>query len=84
MDRLQAYQEAMYFSSSSARGFHRSRIDSDFAMHGRRSWRAEFDGWKRGHADEIANVEDILAGVRENYTRLAELRAGLVDEDRSG
>ncbi len=80
MDRLQAYQEAMYFLSSSARGFHKSRIDSEFDMHDRKSWRAEFDAWKRDHAVEIAEVENILAGVRENYTQMAHLRAGTLHE----
>lgn len=81
MRRVQAYQEARYFSSASARGFHKSRIDAGFAMHERESWRAEFDVWKRDHADEIASIEDILVDVRQNYTQLARLRAGLSPED---
>lgn len=82
MDRLRAYQEAMYFTSSSARGLHKSRIDSEFEMHDRRSWRAGFEAWKRDHAGEIAEIENLLVGVRENYMQLARLRAGLPAENR--
>ena len=73
----------MYFSSSSARGFHKSRIDAEFAMYDRKSWHAEFDMWKRDHADEISEIEEILSDISRNYSELAHLRAGLLTGSRS-
>lgn len=75
MDRLRAYQKGMYVSSL-ARGFHRSRIDEGFPMRARQEWRLAFDTWRRGHADDIAEIERTLAGVRENYGSMAALLAG--------
>jgi hypothetical protein len=84
MGRLRAYQESKYFSSSSARGFHKGRIDFEFDMHDRKSWRAKFDAWKRDHAGETAKVEKIVSGVQETYAEMARLRAGLLDKGQSG
>ncbi|GGE89017.1 RusA family crossover junction endodeoxyribonuclease [Niveispirillum cyanobacteriorum] len=75
MGRLRAYQQGKYVSSS-ARGFHRSRIDEGFSMHARREWRAAFEAWRRDHADEIAEIEQIVDGARENYERMTALLAG--------
>jgi hypothetical protein len=75
MDRLRAYQHAMYVSSS-ARGFHRSRIDEGFPMHSRREWREAFEAWRGEHADEIAEVETIIADVQENYEKITAALAG--------
>ena len=52
-------------------------------MHDRKSWRAAFDACKRDHAGYIEKIEKILAGVRENYTKMARLRAGLLDDPAS-
>jgi Holliday junction resolvase RusA-like endonuclease len=83
MDRLRAYQRAMLISFST-RGFHRSRVDPGFEMFDRRSWRVEFETWKCGHEDEIAEIEEILIGVTENYKIMADLLAGKFPEDGSG
>src|SRR3954452_2633394 len=70
MDRLRAYQQGRCLSSS-ARGFHRSRIDTGFAMHPRRKWRAAFEDWQRDHAEEISDVERLLSAMQENYGKMA-------------
>lgn len=75
MDRLRAYQQAMHISSS-ARGFHRSRIDEGLAMHERREWRAAFEAWRRNYAEEIAEIERIISDVRENYGKMTALLVG--------
>ncbi len=80
-DRLTAYRQSMYFSSSSARGYHKSRIDDGFRMHDRKSWQAAFTAWKSENADIIASIEKILASVRINYTNLAKLIADGPPED---
>jgi Holliday junction resolvase RusA-like endonuclease len=83
MDRLRAYQQGMYFSSS-ARGFHKSRIDPEFDMHDRKSWRAVFESWRHDHQDEIMEVEKLLVGVRDNYARLTGMLAGKLSEGGRG
>ncbi len=80
MDRLRAYQKSMYVSSS-ARGFHRSRIDDGFPRHTRREWRAAFERWRSDHADEITAVERMIADARENYGKMAALLAGRLPEE---
>lgn len=75
MDRLRAYQQGMYVSSS-ARGFHRTRIDEGFPMHARQDWQAAFENWRGDHGDEIAEIERLVADVRDNYGKMAALLAG--------
>lgn len=74
MDRLRAYQRGMYLSSS-ARGFHRSRIDEDFSMHSLRNWRAALETWRTEHSDELVEIEQIVAALRDSYGKMAELLA---------
>lgn len=83
MDRLRAYQQGMYLSSS-ARGFHRSRIDAGFSMHSHREWQAAFRKWRLDHAEEIAEIERILSEMRESRGKLATLMAGQISEGREG
>lgn len=80
MDRLRAYQQGMYVSSS-ARGFHRSRIDEGFPVHPRRNWQAAFERWRSDHAEEITEIERIVADVRDNYGNMAALLAGRLPEE---
>lgn len=80
MDRLRAYQKGMYVSSS-ARGFHRSRIDDGFPKHARRDWRAAFEMWRSDHADEITDFERTIADARDNYGKMAALLAGQLPEE---
>jgi Holliday junction resolvase RusA-like endonuclease len=80
MDRLRAYQKGMYLSSS-ARGFHRSRIDEGFPMHPRRDWRAAFETWRSDHAEEIVEIERIVEDVRDNYGDMAALLVGQLPEE---
>jgi Holliday junction resolvase RusA-like endonuclease len=81
MDRLRAYRQGMYVSSS-ARGFHRSRIDEGFPMHARRNWRAAFETWRGDHGEEIVEIERIIADVRDNYGNMSALLAGQRPEER--
>ncbi|WP_287175838.1 RusA family crossover junction endodeoxyribonuclease [Mesorhizobium sp.] len=75
MDRLRAYQRGMHLSSS-ARGFHRSRIDAGFSMHPRREWRAACEAWRADHAEDVGEIERIVGEVRENYGKMAAILAG--------
>ncbi|QGJ72866.1 hypothetical protein [Sinorhizobium meliloti] len=74
MDRLGAYQKGIYVSTS-ARGFHRSRIDEGFPMHARQDWRAAFAAWRSDHANEVTEIERILADAQANYGKMAALLA---------
>lgn len=80
MDRLRAYQQGGYLSSS-ARGFHRSRIDEAFPMHARSNWRAAFETWRSDHVEEITEIERTVADVRDNYGKMAALLAGHLPEE---
>jgi Holliday junction resolvase RusA-like endonuclease len=80
MDRLRAYQKSMHVSSS-ARGFHRSRIDEGFPMRALRDWRAAFETWRGDHGEEIVEIERIVADVRDNYGNMATLLAGQPTEE---
>jgi len=82
LDRLRAYQNAQYLSSS-ARGFHRSRIDDDFSIHRLKAWRADFEAWRKENAEEIAPIEEIVEGARENYGNMAKLLAGELPDPAS-
>lgn len=73
--RLVAYQKGMYLSSS-ARGFHRGRIDAGFPMHSHQEWQAAFMSWRLEHVEEIAEIEQMLSEVRESRSKLAALLAG--------
>jgi hypothetical protein len=74
-DRLRAYQQGQYIASS-ARGFHRSRIDDGFTAHPRKAWRAVFEAWRAENIGEFAELDALIAGVRENYASMAGLLAG--------
>lgn len=81
MDRLTAYQRGMYVSSS-ARGFHRSRIDEGFPMHPWRDWRAAYEAWRGEHVDEIRDIENGLVKVRDSYGKMTALLAGEIPAER--
>jgi Holliday junction resolvase RusA-like endonuclease len=83
MDRLAAYQNGMYVSSS-ARGFHRSRIDAGFTMNPRKTWRAAFEDWRHENKDEIIKIEKIVSDVVENYGKMAGLIADHLPTEKGG
>lgn len=83
MDRLRAYQNAQYLSSS-ARGFHRSRIDDDFVSHKLNKWQEDFNAWRDENADEIAAIEELVSGARENYNQMAKLLSGEIPQPDAG
>lgn len=78
MDRLRAYQNTQYLSSS-ARGFHRSRLDDEFKAHTMKMWRTEFESWRRMNDDKIAPVMELVEGARENFYKMANLLSGNID-----
>lgn len=65
-NRLRAYQTGRY-ASTSARGFHRSRIAGDFPMHSRREWQAKREKWSTSNADESRATEELLRKMRESH-----------------
>jgi len=65
-NRLRAYQVGRYLSTS-ARGFHRSRIEGAFPMHSRREWQAEHAIWRESDAGEFKKVEELLSKMREAH-----------------
>jgi hypothetical protein len=67
--RLGAYQIGRIVSTS-ARGFHRSRIEGDFPMHSRREWQAEREEWSKKVAAEFEEVEEILVTVRSSHEKM--------------
>ena len=75
-DRLRAYQQAMYLSNS-ARGFHRSRIEDGFPMHGRREWQAERVRWAEADPKRSVIIEESLRGIREGHDKLIAMMAKL-------
>jgi Endodeoxyribonuclease RusA len=68
-NRLRAYQIGRYVSTS-ARGFHRSRIESDFPMHSRGEWQAERAHWSKNEGAEFAKVEEILGKIRVSHDQM--------------
>ena len=88
MDSLGAYQRALPISSS-ARGFHKSRIDPGFETFDRKTWRAEFESWKRDHKgkiieEKIISTEKILDGLRQQYELMGNALAGKLSDDDCG
>jgi hypothetical protein len=64
--RLRAYQIGRYVSTS-ARGFHRSRIEGDFLMRPRREWQTERANWSKSNAGEFQRVEELLDKMRKSH-----------------
>jgi len=75
-DRLRAYQQAMYLSTS-ARGFHRSRIEDGFPLHDRREWQAERKRWAVTDPGRWKMLEETLGGMRESHDKLISMMAKL-------
>ncbi|RAR98616.1 RusA family crossover junction endodeoxyribonuclease [Ensifer adhaerens] len=67
--RLRAYQIGRYVATS-ARGFHRSRIEGDFPMQPRREWQSERAKWGKSNADEFQIIEKLLHKMRESHDQL--------------
>lgn len=64
MDRLRAFQQSLHLQTST-RGFHRSRIDTDFVMHAHKEWRNSVENWRHDHRDEIAQIDQVLSEMKE-------------------
>jgi len=80
LNRLQAYQRSKHIESS-ARGFHRSRIDDGFCVYTSKEWKGCFERWKHENADEIAPIEELVDVARQNYKKMAGLLAGKFPSD---
>ncbi|KMO42060.1 hypothetical protein VQ02_04200 [Methylobacterium variabile] len=68
-NRLRAFQLGRYVSTT-ARGFHRSRIDGDFPLHPLREWQAERFKWIEKNGAEFAEIEDIMIKLRASHDRM--------------
>lgn len=68
-NRLRAYQIGRYVSTS-ARGFHHTRIVGDFPIHSRREWQAERAQWRRNDGAEFAKVEEILGELVRSHDEM--------------
>lgn len=66
--RLRAYQMGRYLSTS-ARGFHRSRIDA-FPMHRLGEWQAERAAWAKADTGAFGKVGEVLQTMREAHDRM--------------
>lgn len=75
-NRLRAYQQGKYLSNS-ARGFHRSRIEGDFPLHGRRQWQTARAQWAESDPERWAEIEQMLRDMREHQDRLIAAMAKL-------
>lgn len=65
-----AYQTGRWFSSS-ARGFHKSRIERDFVLHERGAWQAELAAWKFQNRSRIESIEAGFDQLRASVADLA-------------
>ena len=67
------------YVSTSLRGYHRSRIDTGFAMHARKDWQAERTAWQQANPveseRESAKCEEVMNGLREAYDKMIEALA---------
>jgi Holliday junction resolvase RusA-like endonuclease len=72
VERLTAYKRLLPITAG-IRGFHKSRIDTEFQMFDRNTWEKIFGEWKSAYVDKkkIEKTESILSGIRENYERMA-------------
>lgn len=70
-NRRRAYQIGRHVSTS-ARGFHRSRIEGEFPMHPRREWQAERAKWSESDAGEFRKIEDLLREMKDSHERMIE------------
>jgi hypothetical protein len=74
--RLRAYQQARYLSTS-ARGFHRSRIKDGFPMHDKRKWQAERAHWAEADPKRSVMMEESLREMRKSHDKLVAILANL-------
>lgn len=67
--RLRAYQTGRYVSTT-ARGFHRSRIEGDFPLHPLRKWQSERTQWIETNGAEFQKIEVILGQMQTSHDRM--------------
>ena len=80
--RAEAYWRSMPLASGDVRGFHKSRIDSDFAMINIKTWRQSIATWA-SESVEGAKLFQILNGMEENHLVMAKLLGGWVPSEGS-
>lgn len=74
-DRLRAYQKSQYLASS-ARGFHRSRVEeSGFQLFPRKKWQNDRQKWKNENPAELETFETELAKYRQAQESLTQALA---------
>jgi hypothetical protein len=82
LDRLRAYQQSKYVSSS-ARGFHRSRLDDGFPAHPRREWQDERRKWTETNPGEIEPINEIIAKARASYEGMIDVLSGRLTSSKN-
>lgn len=72
-DRLRAYQRSKYVSTS-ARGFHRSRLEAGFTLHPLKQWQKARDDWDQANPE--SSLSRIISGLRAPHNAVIDLLAG--------
>ena len=72
VERLTAYKRLLPITTG-IRGFHKSRIGTEFQMFDRKTWRSSFEEWRASYPDreKIEKTEALLSDMKENYERMA-------------
>lgn len=75
-DRLEAYRTGGYFSSS-ARGFHKSRVTAaGFVLRPREEWRTLLEIWRAADPIHIAEIETMMKDIKERCQAVATAISG--------
>jgi Holliday junction resolvase RusA-like endonuclease len=70
LDRLRTYQASRRYSTS-ARGFHKSRVaDAGFPLHERKAWQERLATWRAAHP-QLAEVETMMSELRAKWHSVA-------------
>jgi len=70
-----AFQFANRFASG-FRGFHKSRIDPEFAMLGRSQWISDFEVWHSKNASQFSEMGNILSSQKSHLEQLRQAMDG--------
>lgn len=82
MHAHRAYWESNKFSSSSLRGYHRSRIDSGFQSHSRKEWLAKMEQLKAAADPQVLKLEELARSARDNLLQLPPAIVTLYRQER--
>lgn len=65
-DRLGAYQNSLLLSTKK-RGFHRSRVGSDFKIHTQSDWKDRRNGWRISNSEEANDLDMQIQNLERSY-----------------